>query len=156
VEPFFEDYLNLFQRLHQQIKMGISGLPDQALNWKPGPDMNSIGVLITHLIGAQRYWARDVILQKPSTRDRESEFKEQAVTERGLARKLDDSLEGISTSFEELKAADLEKIVYSSRRDGPCRAGWAIAHALEHTALHLGHIQITRQMWEMHADAGSG
>jgi ankyrin repeat protein len=25
---------------------------------------------------------------------------------------------------------------------------WCLAHALEHTALHLGHMQITRQLWE--------
>jgi len=25
---------------------------------------------------------------------------------------------------------------------------WALAHALEHTALHLGHIQIGRELWQ--------
>ena len=25
---------------------------------------------------------------------------------------------------------------------------WCLAHALEHTALHLGQMQITRQLWE--------
>jgi hypothetical protein len=25
---------------------------------------------------------------------------------------------------------------------------WAVLHAVDHTALHLGHIQITRQLWE--------
>ena len=26
--------------------------------------------------------------------------------------------------------------------------GWALLHALEHTGLHLGHAQLTRQLWE--------
>jgi hypothetical protein len=26
--------------------------------------------------------------------------------------------------------------------------GWALLHALEHTAIHLGHIQITQQLWD--------
>ena len=25
---------------------------------------------------------------------------------------------------------------------------WALLHALEHTAIHLGHMQIMRQLWE--------
>jgi hypothetical protein len=25
---------------------------------------------------------------------------------------------------------------------------WALLHALEHTTLHLGQIQLTRQLWE--------
>jgi hypothetical protein len=25
---------------------------------------------------------------------------------------------------------------------------WSLLHALEHTALHLGHMQLTRQLWE--------
>jgi len=25
---------------------------------------------------------------------------------------------------------------------------WALLHALDHTAQHLGHMQITRQLWD--------
>jgi hypothetical protein len=30
--------------------------------------------------------------------------------------------------------------------------GWALCHILKHTALHLGHLQITRQLWEQRQD----
>ena len=36
----------------------------------------------------------------------------------------------------------------STRDDRNFSAGWALAHALEHTAPHLGHAQVTRQLWE--------
>ena len=36
--------------------------------------MNSMNVLVVHLIGAERYWIGDVIAGEPSGRDRESEF----------------------------------------------------------------------------------
>jgi len=26
---------------------------------------------------------------------------------------------------------------------------WAILHALEHTGIHLGHIQVTQQLWQL-------
>lgn len=25
---------------------------------------------------------------------------------------------------------------------------WSLLHVLDHTAIHLGHIQLTRQLWE--------
>ena len=31
--------------------------------------------------------------------------------------------------------------------------GWALLHALEHTALHAGHIQMTRQLWDQRSQA---
>ncbi len=34
-------------------------------------------------------------------------------------------------------------------RDGrEYTVAWALFHALEHTALHLGQMQLTRQLWE--------
>jgi hypothetical protein len=31
--------------------------------------------------------------------------------------------------------------------DGTITCGWALLHALEHAYLHLGHVQVTCQMW---------
>jgi hypothetical protein len=45
-----------------------------------------------------------------------------------------------------LESLDLKKSTLSDGR--PVTTGWALLHALEHTAIHLGHIQITRQLWE--------
>jgi hypothetical protein len=33
-------------------------------------------------------------------------------------------------------------------RPEPVTAAWALLHALEHVGLHLGHAQITRQLWD--------
>ncbi|HEY5271156.1 MAG TPA: DinB family protein, partial [Anaerolineales bacterium] len=43
---------------------------------------------------------------------------------------------------------DLEAVRQSPRNAKTFTAGWCLAHALEHTALHTGHIQLTRQLWE--------
>ena len=44
-----------------------------------------------------------------------------------------------------LTAADLDSTRQARDRMVPMR--WAILHAIEHTALHLGHMQITYQLW---------
>lgn len=43
-----EDYLERLQALHADIECTIEGLPPEALDWVPGPDMNSLGVLAVH------------------------------------------------------------------------------------------------------------
>lgn len=40
---------------------------------------------------------------------------------------------------------------YTERLQALHTVAWRLAHALEHTALHLGHMEITRQLWEQNS-----
>ena len=42
---------------------------------------------------------------------------------------------------------DLAAEQVSTRHQQPYSVAWALLHALDHGALHLGHIEITRQLW---------
>jgi uncharacterized damage-inducible protein DinB len=75
MQTFFKDYLSLLQDCHNSILEALEGLPPAALDWNPGPDMNSISVLVVHLTGAERYWIGDVAAQDPTERDRDAEFR---------------------------------------------------------------------------------
>jgi uncharacterized damage-inducible protein DinB len=124
----------------------IESLSQEELDWKPGPEMNSIGVLVTHLAGAERYWIGDVVLQDPSGRDREAEFRTQGLDAAILMQRLEDIDVYTRTALERLSLRDLETF-RSSPRDGQrFTVAWALAHALEHTAIHAGHIQMTSQL----------
>ena len=74
MQSFFTNYLNNLREFHDEIRNAVNGLPQNALDWTSGSNMNSINVLVVHLIGAERYWIGDVIACKPSGRNRESEF----------------------------------------------------------------------------------
>jgi uncharacterized damage-inducible protein DinB len=146
MDQIFKDYLDLFAQLHANCKDLISVLPQQSLDWKPGEDMNSMCVLVTHLTGAERYWIGDVAMGEPSGRIRDDEFLAKEMSAEELIKKLDDSLAYIQAAFERLMVDDLSKTRVSPRDGREFSIGWAISHALEHTALHVGHIQITRQL----------
>ena len=75
MQPVFSDYMTLLEQRHHEILQALGGLPPAALDWTPGPEMNSISVLIFHLTGAERYWIGDVAAQDPRERDREAEFR---------------------------------------------------------------------------------
>ena len=147
MQTFFEDYLNILQTCHADILKALDGLPPAALDWVSGPEMNTIGILVFHLTGAERYWIGDVAAQEPSDRDRASEFKVHDVGMDAVRKRLDDSQAYARKTLEKLTLQDLEASRTSPRDGRKFTVAWALLHALEHSNLHLGHIQITRQLW---------
>jgi uncharacterized damage-inducible protein DinB len=148
METFYQDCLNRFQELHARIEQAIEGLAPEALDWAPGPRFNSFCVLVVHLTGAERYWIGDVIAGDPSGRDRASEFEARGLDGEALQKRLRDTLGYVRSALEELQVEDLERLRISPRNGQEFTVGWALAHTLEHTAIHLGHIQLTRKVWD--------
>ena len=151
MQTFFKDYLNLLQDCHNSILEALEGLPPAALDWTPGPDMNSISVLVFHLTGAERYWIGDIAAQDPTERDRDAEFRVHDVEMDILKKRLAENLEYARIVLDKMNIQDLEttRLTASGRE---FTVAWALLHALDHATLHLGQIQITRQLWEQSKD----
>ncbi len=152
MDPFFQDYLERLTTLHQGVLNAIEDLPPDSLDWtpfeNPAIELNSINVLVTHLTGAERYWIGDVALGEPSGRVRDSEFQVVGINYEGLVSKINNATAYARSAVAKLKLEDLSAARTSERDGRVVSVSWALLHALEHTALHLGHIQITRQLWE--------
>ena len=146
--PFYEDLLERLGSLHNDVEEAIVDLPFEALDWSPGLEMNSIAVLVVHLTGAERYWIGDVACGLRSERDRDAEFQAADLTADDLRTRLRDALAYARDAMEQLALTDLAEERPSWRDGNAYRVGWALAHALEHTALHTGHIQVQRQIWD--------
>ena len=50
---FFDNLFDRFRELHADIAKAVDGLPIEALDWVPGPEMSSMNVMVVHLIGAE-------------------------------------------------------------------------------------------------------
>lgn len=148
MQPFFQEYWRCFQELHDHIERAIEGLPQEALDWVPGPDMNSLCVLVVHVTGAERYWIGDIVAGDPSGRDREAEFRAQGLDAMTLKKRLADTKAYSQGVLEKLTMEHLEKVCASPRDGRKFTVAWSLAHALAHTAAHVGHMQITRQLWD--------
>ena len=148
MQSFFTNYLNHLQELHDEIRNAVKGLPQNALDWTPGSDTNSLNALVVHLTGAERYWAGDVIVGAPSGRDREAEFEAQGLSGTELIQRLNESEDYLQQALETFALQDLDEKRISPRNGREVTVGWALCHLLKHTALHVGHIQIMRQLWE--------
>jgi len=149
---FFADYIEKIRALHNLIRTEISDLPQEALDWSRATGDNSVAVLTVHISGAYKYWFSDIIAGIPSGRDRDAEFLTSNQPAHAILQKLDQSMELIETVISQLTLEDLISTRISPRDGKSYSVGWAMLHVYEHTALHLGHLQITRQMWEARND----
>ena len=153
MQPYFEDYLLIIQELYDDILNTLKDLPPVALDWSPAADMNSINVLVTHTVGAQRFLIGEAVAGDPANRDREAEFKVHGLEKDILVQRLTDSLAYLRSALEGFTIVDL-----ASMRDFRGRqrsVAWILSHALKHTAAHMGHIQLMRQLWELYGQAES-
>ena len=147
MHPLYIAYMDRLAELHRSIEKALDGLSPKALDWSPGPGMNSITVLVIHLTGAERFWVGDILAGEPSGRVREAEFEAQGYEPSDLKARLAASRSYTRNVLERLPLEALEE-----QRQAPeehqFSGAWCLLHALEHTAIHLGHIQMNRQLWE--------
>jgi hypothetical protein len=141
---FFADYMQRLEDLQRLLHMETSDLPADAMDWSPGPQMNSIAVLLAHIAGIVREGI-DLALDEPPSRVRAHEFQTRGVQAAEMLRRLDAVIDHARISLPRLGLEDLEG--ERMDEDGPITCGWALLHALEHAYLHLGHLQLTCQIW---------
>jgi uncharacterized damage-inducible protein DinB len=153
--PFYEALFDRFHELHAEIEQALAALDAEALDWKPGTDMNSVSVLVTHLSGAERFLIGDVVMRDPSSRNREAEFRVEGRSKEDLLHRLSATEAYIKEAFEKLRLSDLETGRTHPRYSDQVSVAWALLHALEHTANHLGHVELTVQLWQQKT-AGKG
>lgn len=145
-----DNYLNRIEDLHKQVLSLLAGLPAEALNWRPieGSDehiTNSLAVLAAHLAGAEHFWIAEMVGGRPETRDRDAEFATVAASAAELIQLLEKAALETREVFSTLSESDLNGIRQVKGRRVPVR--WCLLHVIDHTSLHLGHMQITYQLW---------
>jgi uncharacterized damage-inducible protein DinB len=144
------NYLARIEDLRSQISGLIAELPAQALNWRPiegmdDPATNSLAVLAAHVAGAEHFWIAEVIGHRPETRDRKAEFGTVAVSAAEIVQLLLQTARETKDVFSTLGKSELNGTRQAGDRTVPVR--WCIVHVIDHTSLHLGHMQITYQLW---------
>jgi uncharacterized damage-inducible protein DinB len=146
MDPVYKAYFHILESLHNDCRAQISGMTEAELGWSPAEGMNSMAVLIAHIAGAERYWIGDVVMGETSNRDRDQEFTTSGKSEEVLSGMLDSALGYCREAFGRLTRNQLAEVRTSPRDGREYSVAWSIAHVLEHTALHLGHLQITKQL----------
>jgi len=148
MQKFYEALFDQLQERHREIARILDELPAEAYDWKPAPELNSMAVLIFHMTGSERYWIGDVVNREDSHRDRDAEFKVHGLSRDALKKRIED-LEAYEKSvLEKMTLNQLEEECFSPRHQKNYTVAWGLMHALEHTAEHVGHLQLMNDLWK--------
>lgn len=131
--------------LHDQIKAILDELEPEQLDWKPDPASNSIAQLVAHTADSQCHWIGEVVGGEATARDRETAFAVSGLDADALGALLDDALARSERALETVTPADLERRSFEGPA-GLVTVMGPLAHALEHTAIHTGHIELMRDL----------
>ena len=135
----------------------LDGIPESDLNtWLPRDgmrDINPFFALATHLVGSGEYWVLHAAGRRPLQRDRDAEF-----LARGALGDLQERyarwLSAVDAVLADLTDADLGRITdHLANQEHHLTVADCLVHAIEHTAMHVGHLQIQRQLWDAERSA---
>jgi uncharacterized damage-inducible protein DinB len=136
--------LEQFERVHNEIFKWSEGLSDDQLNWKPpAKDTNSIGNLISHILGAELFSVVNRVGGQPVNRDRSAEFSNR-VTREGLVQRRAEVEKRLRETLAKVTEADLDRVVTTPNGEAP--AGRFLIYLVSHVSGHMGQVIMTRKL----------
>jgi hypothetical protein len=148
-----QPFASVLERIGRDVLAQISSLPEPLLNQPlPLPETNSLFALATHLVGMSEFWVLALVGERPVQRDRSAEFLAQGTAD-GLVQRYTHWLTQMHEVLDTLPASKLGDVVDPPQEyrttggllDGPVTVLDCLLHTVEHSAVHLGHMQLTRQ-----------
>ena len=146
-------YAGQLKRSLERLCGAIEGLSEAQLNWRPpAPESNSIYVIATHILGNAEAWVLGIACGQPIERDRPAEFRAAGTDAapiiaraRDLSRRIDEALRDLSPeSLDELR--EPRQRLWGAGTAEPVTGREALMHVIEHASIHLGQIDVTRDL----------
>jgi hypothetical protein len=123
----------------------VAGLPEEALNWRPGDATSSVAQLVRHAAAAQDLLLGIALGDEPPW-DQDDSLRNDPATKEELVGLIAAAQARKDEQLARIDPLDLGETIESS--DGPGLRGYFVAHCAEHGAEHLGHAELTKQLWE--------
>jgi hypothetical protein len=140
--------------LHSDMQFLIKGVPAAGLNWQPGTNTNSLWAITLHTLGTTLHLLSTAADIEPRWQAWQRATELAATGEDpGLLlqaiRNMDDFLDKVFSVLEEESPG--------AERDWlgkPKPISYLVSHAVEHAGRHVGHMELTRQLWDQRAKKG--
>ena len=144
-----EDCIERLNYLREEVQKEIRGMTAEELNWKPlASNTNSIFALTTHIAGTEAAWIHHFVGNRTIERDRDSEYTSRRSNVAILQDMLDKARDVTVQVIGHLSSYDLSTEKPSGESGNAVSYRWAILHTIEHLGQHLGHLTLTKQMYE--------
>ena len=142
--PLLAGLLGTMHERHFDMLNLVSGMPEGALAWAPGPEMACLAGLAAHILEVEVFAGRVAAGEDLRREGGNGPPPHAGADAAALAAAIDDAdrfLKGV--------LGGLRGEVFSRTQPGEERSvGAAIVEEFDHAAMHYGQMQITRHLWE--------
>jgi uncharacterized damage-inducible protein DinB len=131
----------------------VEGLSSDALAWRPGDETtNSIAQIVRHVVAWQP-WYLSIVLGDPVPLDDEALTQKQTdsldnspTTAAALRALIEATCAQTATALDRMQTLDVDEEIEPYGDPEPrC---FYLSGAVDHAAEHIGHAELTRQLWE--------
>lgn len=130
--------------LRRQVLRSIEDLTDDEINRTPDGLQNTIGIVLRHLVGSERFYVYKTIGGNPFERNRDAEFGHDRLAKANLVAAMQAAGDETERVLAEVSPAALaEEFELDGRRH---TKEWALLHTVEHYAYHHGQIRVYRRL----------
>jgi hypothetical protein len=152
-DPTIEAARDILGNSLDELRKALDGCSADQLNRRPsGDDTNGLAVLATHALGSTRSWLSLAVVAPLPDRDRDAEFRVVVDDPSAFLAAVDATAGECRALLETDRPFDPAMVGSAPWRtydsEEPVTAAWALLHALEHLREHVGHAQLTRQLWD--------
>ena len=144
-------FASLLDYIGRDVLQQLRAVPEALLNQPLAlPETNTLFALATHLVGAGEFWVLVQAGGRTIARDRPAEFRATG-TLAELVTRYERWITGVHEVLDSLPDVEMERGVQAGtawfeRLTSPATVRDCLLHAVEHGALHQGHIQLTCQL----------
>ena len=141
--------LNSMDGLRRALRRALEGVDAQGLNWNPLPgEANSLYAIVSHLCTSESGMIHQRIGGQAAEGEGQAAFAAQGDDPQELLSRLDELGKTTHSLLDGLTAEDMDRSIDPGGGRPPRTAReWLNMH-VRHMALHLGHIEITKQFYE--------
>lgn len=152
MDPEIDTYSKYIRKQLVDVHAALNRLSDEQLNQRPDvPGANSGYVIATHVLGNARAWVLGIVCGQPLSRDRPAEFASSGTYEAlakaatALSGEIYEALAALDSSTLNDRSLPPQELWGEGRPEEISRRE-ALAHVVEHAAMHLGQIHLTRDL----------
>jgi hypothetical protein len=153
MQPIVEYTQVMLAHLSGRYKQVVEAMPEEGLNWQPGgAGTNSLAQIVRHVVSGQQLifnWALGTPPQLPVT-ERSRGLHNDTATHAELLELLAQGDQARAELLAQLDASDLSESVPSLGGEARTRFFY-VAHSVGEAREHIGHAELTRQLWEVRA-----
>jgi len=142
MDSFVEPHLHALEDLTRQVVETVTPLDDEQINRTVAGLQNSVGILLRHMAGSERYWIGEVAGGRPAHRNRDTEFGHEPLRKSELLAELERVTALSREVIGGISRDDLMTLVDVQRtKVAKETKAFALMHATQHLAYHLGQLR---------------